>query len=90
MVIDTRNMKATKKTKEIAREFITDDNEENIYTDVVFVGYYEEKPVYEAIFDGMDDACVGYPLYIIVLDENHKFARLATDAEGQKITASRK
>lgn len=84
------NMKATDKTKEIAREFVVDGNEDNIYTDVEFVGYYDEKPVYEAVFDGMDGACIGYPLYIIVLDENLMFARVATDEEGQKITASRK
>ena len=83
------NMKATDKTKEIAREYVLDD-ENGIYTDVEFVGYYEDFPVYEAVFDGMDGACVGYPLYIIVMDENLFFARVATEEEGRKITASRK
>jgi len=82
-------MKATDKTKEIAREYVLDD-ENGIYTDVEFVGYYEDFPVYEAVFDGMDGACIGYPLYIIVMDENLFFARVATEEEGRKITASRK
>lgn len=83
-------MKATNKTKKIAREFMVEGGEDNFYTDVKFVGYHDDKPVYEAIFDGMDGACIGYPLYIIVLDENLMLARVATDEEGQKITASRK
>lgn len=80
-------MKATEFTLDLARMFLDENNADGIFEDVEFVGYYDDSPVYEAVFDGMDGACIGYPCYIIVTPDGVRFS---DDEEGAKITSGRK
>ena len=61
--------------------FLDENNPDGIYTDVEFVGYFDDNPVYEAIFDDMSGACIGYPFYILVTPDGVRFS---DDEEGAK------
>ncbi len=81
------DMKATEFTLDLVRMFLDENNPDGIYTDVEFVGYFDDNPVYEAIFDDMSGACIGYPFYILVTPDGVRFS---DDEEGAKITSGRK